>query len=71
MCARQHSIMRTLLLTIALCATALGQAGCSERDQTESNFQPWDSPQAGGAKAAWQDHLKARMRNQNDYDSTR
>jgi hypothetical protein len=71
MCARQHSTMRTLLLTIVLCATALGQGACSERDQRETNLEPWDSPQAGGAKAAWQGDIKARMRNQNDYDSTR
>jgi hypothetical protein len=71
MCAGEHPVMRTLLLTIALCATALGQAACSERDQTESNLEPWDSPQAGGAKADWQADIKARMRNQNDYDSTR
>jgi len=69
--ARQHSIMRTLLLTIVLCATALGQAACSERDQAETDLRPWDSPQAGGAKAAWQRDIKERMRNQNDYDSTR
>ncbi|HEX9433712.1 MAG TPA: hypothetical protein VF936_13110 [Burkholderiales bacterium] len=61
--------MRTLLLTIVLCATAL--AGCGERSQAETNLEPWDSPQAGGAKADWQADIKARMRNQNDYDSTR
>jgi hypothetical protein len=63
--------MRTLLLTIVLCAAALGQAACGERDQAETNLEPWDSPQAGGAKADWQADIKARMRNQNDYDSTR
>ncbi|HYR32921.1 MAG TPA: hypothetical protein VEQ87_01395 [Burkholderiales bacterium] len=63
--------MRMLLLTIVLCATALGQAACGERSQAETNLEPWDSPEAGGAKAAWQEHIKDRMRNQNDYDSTR
>jgi hypothetical protein len=63
--------MRTLLLTFVLCAAALGQAACSERDQAETNLRPWDSPQAGGAKAAWQRAIKQRMRNQNDLDSTR
>jgi len=67
--APQHPVMRTLLLTIILCATAL--SGCGERDQAETNLEPWDSPQAGGAKADWQADIKARMRNQNDYDSTR
>ena len=69
--AGQHFAMRTLLLSILLCATALGQAACSERDQAETDLKPWDSPQAGGAKAAWQRDIKERMRNQNDYDSTR
>jgi hypothetical protein len=63
--------MRTLLLTILLCTTALGQAACSERDQALTNLEPWDSPAAGGAKADWQADIKARMQNQNDYDSTR
>jgi len=69
--AGQHSTMRTLLLTIVLCATALGQAACSERDQAERNLEPWDSPQAGGAKAAWQRDIKKRTRFQNDYARTR
>ena len=63
--------MRTLLLTFVLCAAALAQAACSERDQAETNLRPWDSPQAGGAKAAWQRDVKQRTRNQNDLDSTR
>jgi len=69
--AGQHSVMRTLLLTIVLCATALGQAACSERDQAETDLQPWDSPQAGGAKAAWQRDIKQRTHYQNDYARTR
>jgi hypothetical protein len=69
--AGQHSVMRTLLLMIVLCATALGQAACSERDQAETDLQPWDSPQAGGAKAAWQRDIKQRTRYQNDYARTR
>jgi hypothetical protein len=64
-------VMHKLLTTILLCALVLGQAACSERDQRETNLQPWDSPEAGGAKAAWQRDIKARMRNQNDYANTR
>ena len=63
--------MRTLLLTIVLCASALGQAACGERDQSDTDLQPWNSPQAGGAEAAWQGDIKARMRNPSEYDSTR
>jgi len=63
--------MRMLLLTIVVCATALGQAACGERSRAETNLQPWDSPQAGGAKAAWQRDIKERMRNPNDYARTR
>ena len=63
--------MRTLLLTILLCVTALGLTACGEIDHSLADRRPWDSPEAGGAKAARQDGIKSRMRNQNDYDSTR
>jgi len=42
-----------------------------ERDQAETDLQPWDSPQAGGAKAAWQRDIKQRTHYQNDYARTR
>ena len=71
MSGREHAVMRALLLTIVLCATALGQASCGERDQAETNLAPWDSPEAGGAKAAWERSIKQRMHNQNSYDRTR
>ena len=64
-------LMRTLLLMLVVCTAALGQSACGERDQAETDLRPWDSPAAGGAKAAWQQAIKDRMRNQNDYDSTR
>ena len=63
--------MRKLLTMTLLCALVLGQAACGERNQAETDLKPWDSPEAGGAKAAWQRDIKARMRNQNDYASTR
>jgi hypothetical protein len=63
--------MRKVLTIALLCAFVLGQAGCSERDQRETDLRPWDSPEAGAAKAAWQREIKARMRNQNDYANTR
>jgi hypothetical protein len=63
--------MHKVLTVTLLCALALGQAACSERDPREADLRPWDSPEAGGAKAAWQRDIKARMRNQNDYANTR
>jgi Ni/Co efflux regulator RcnB len=69
--ALEHVVMRTLLFTIVLCASALAPVACSERDQAETNLEPWDSPQAGGPQAVWQRDIKARMRNQNDYQRIR
>jgi Ni/Co efflux regulator RcnB len=63
--------MRTLLFTIVLCASALAPVACSERDQAETHLEPWDSPEAGGAKAAWQRTIKQRTHYQNSYDRTR
>jgi Ni/Co efflux regulator RcnB len=63
--------MRTLLFTIVLCASALAPVACSERDQAETNLEPWDSPEPGGAKAAWQRAIKQRTHYQNSYDRTR
>jgi outer membrane lipopolysaccharide assembly protein LptE/RlpB len=63
--------MRKILTTTLLCALLLGQTACGERSQAETDLRPWDSPQAGGAKADWQRDIKARMRNQSEYDSTR
>ncbi len=65
---REHVVMRALLLTIVLCATALGLTACSERNHIpKTEAQPWDSPEAGGAKAARQDEIKSRMHNQTEY----
>ncbi len=66
--SREHAVMRTLLLTIILCAAALGLTACGERNHIpKTEARPWDSPEAGGAKAAWQDEIKSRMHNQTEY----
>ncbi|MEA3193771.1 MAG: hypothetical protein QOD26_2104 [Betaproteobacteria bacterium] len=60
--------MRALLLTIVLCATALGLTACGERNHIpKTEAQPWDSPEAGGAKTAWQDEINSRTHNQTEY----
>jgi hypothetical protein len=63
--------MRTILLAlITFLSVLLG--GCGQEHQP-ANYQgkaaaaPWDSPERGGAQAAWEQAIHDRTANQNDY----
>jgi outer membrane lipopolysaccharide assembly protein LptE/RlpB len=67
------------LTTATLLAATLVLAACGDKAQTagtpKSDSQPWDSAQTAysaqgwkaGDKAAWENQLKARSQNQNEY----
>jgi hypothetical protein len=67
--------------TILVCAIALGLAACGEGNvearhtaagyQGKPDIHPWDSPEAGGAKAQWEQQIQARTLNQNEYTRAR
>jgi hypothetical protein len=62
---------------IALVLTAVALAACSDGKVTSAGYQgkpdihPWDSPEAGGAKAQWERQIEERTLNQNEYTRTR
>ena len=62
---------------VLLCAIALTLSACGELDhpagsyQGRPDIQPWDSPEAGGAKAQWENRIETRTLNQNEYTHTR
>lgn len=35
--------------------------------QGKADTAPWDSPERGGAQAAWERSIRARTANQNEY----
>ena len=70
-------IMRS---TIALAMMAVAVAGCGEKPQTattqkKSDAKAWEGAQGGnvaagwtpGDKASWEDQMRARAQNQNEY----
>jgi hypothetical protein len=68
----RHVIRYAVLWTLAL-----GLAACGQGKDTAPGYQgradphPWDSPEAGGAKAQWERQIEARTLNQNEYTRTR
>ena len=63
---------------VLLCgAIALGLSACGDDKNTVAGYQgkpdihPWDSPEAGGAKAQWEREIQTRTLNQNEYTRTR
>ena len=71
--------MKRVVIALLLCA--VGLAACSEgkveaKDkaagyQGKPDIHPWDSPEAGGAKAQWERQIQERTLNQNEYTRTR
>lgn len=63
--------MKRVMVALILAAVAL--AACSEervaraRSRDMSSVQPWDSPEAGGEKAQWEQQIEARTIHQNEY----
>ncbi len=67
--------MRRVIVGLVLAAVAL--AACSDGKVAKAGYQgkpdihPWDSPEAGGAKAQWERQIEERTLNQNEYTRTR
>lgn len=68
-------LKRLTLLGLAVAIT-FGLAACGERKvqvyepgvyKGAPITQPWDTPQYGGQKAAWERAIQERTLNQNDY----
>jgi hypothetical protein len=63
--------MRPNLLVVAILLSALLGA-CGQQQQHTAIHQgkadpaPWDSPEGGGAQAAWERSIEARTANQNE-----
>jgi len=62
-------------IAIALLLAAVALAACSEGKvegyQGKPDIQPWDSPEAGGQKAQWEQQIETRTLNENEYTRTR
>jgi hypothetical protein len=64
-------------VVIALVLTAVAVGGCGEGKvasaghQGKPDIHPWDSPEAGGAKAQWEREIQTRTLNQNEYTRAR
>jgi hypothetical protein len=64
-------------IVIAMFLVAVTLPGCGEGKVASSGYQgkpdihPWDSPEAGGAKAQWERQIQTRTLNQNEYTRTR
>ena len=68
-----------LTLSMGLLAAALALVGCAEKDQVaatkKADDKPWEASQnayvvqgwKGGDQASWEQQLKARSQNQNEY----
>jgi len=69
--------MQRFVFVYALVLAAAALAGCGEGKVASAGYQgkpdtaPWDSPAAGGDKAAWERQIEARTLNQNEYVRTR
>ena len=69
--------MRALKLGV-VCALALGFAGCGERPAVykQGEYQgkvdgiPWENAQFKGNRTDWENAIKARNQNQNEYART-
>jgi len=65
-------------IVIAMFLVAVTLPGCGEGKvasaggyQGKPDIHPWDSPEAGGAKAQWERQIEERTLNQNEYTRTR
>ena len=62
-------------IVIALVLGAIALTACGERKveakaagyQGKPDIHPWDSPEAGGAKAKWEQQIETRTLNENEY----
>jgi hypothetical protein len=69
--------LRYVFRGVLLSAIALSLAACGEGKDTTAGYQgkpdihPWDSPEAGGAKAEWERQIETRTLNQNEYARAR
>ena len=69
--------MRKAMLAFLIGALAIGLSGCGERPsvvykqgkyQGKPDAQPWDNEQFKGDRVAWENAVKARAQNENEYN---
>jgi predicted small lipoprotein YifL len=69
--------MRKIMLALLVSVLAIGLSGCGERPpvyykqgkyQGKPDTQPWDNEQFKGDRVAWENAVKARAQNENDYN---
>jgi hypothetical protein len=64
--------MRTILFSLVTLLSIL-PVGCGQEHQHTRMYQgtadmaPWDSPDPGGAQAAWEQAIRDRTAHQNEY----
>lgn len=67
--------MRTILFSLVTLLSVLGGCGQEQQqtriDQGKADTAPWDSPESGGAQAAWERAIHDRTANQNEYERMR
>lgn len=69
--------MRTILFSlVTLLSVFLGGCGQEQQQHTrmyqgKADTAPWDSPESGGAQAAWEQAIRDRTTNQNEYSRMR
>ena len=64
--SQQHST-RACGCALALIVSATALAGCGERAQELHAKQPDQAPYSASTKAAWEEQIKSRNQNQNEY----
>ena len=69
--------MRRTMLILLVGALIIGISGCGERPaviykqgkyQGKPDTQPWDNEQFKGNRMAWENAVKARAQNENEYN---
>ena len=69
--------MKKVLLALFLGVFAVSLIGCGERPaviykqgkyQGKPDAQPWDNEQFKGDRVAWENAVKARAQNENEYN---
>jgi hypothetical protein len=64
---KTEDLARALRRTLDVQRAASGAARHMEIHQGKADTAPWDSPEKGGAQAAWERAIQARSANQNEY----
>ena len=66
----KRTAIALLLAAVALAACSEGKVEARDKSaayQGKPDIHPWDSPEAGGPKAEWEQDIETRTLNQNEY----